>query len=67
MRSAKSYLSLNIHPFYLSYTSSSIASYSIAKAGKVAANISTTFIGRSSPDEEVWKHTPRSQDPTNFG
>lgn len=34
--------------------------YSIAQTGRLHPNISSTFIGRSSPDDEVCRQTPRS-------
>ena len=28
--------------------------------------MSTTFMGRSSPEEDLWRHTPRSADPKSI-
>ena len=35
----------------------------MAHTGNPHPNISTTFIGRSRPDDDLWRHTPRSADP----
>ena len=34
-----------------------------AHTGNPQPNISTTFIGRSSPEEDLWRQTPRSAEP----
>ena len=34
--------------------------YPIAQTGKPHPNISTIFIGKSSPEEDVWRLTPKS-------
>lgn len=36
-----------------------------AHTGNPHPNISTTFIGRSRPDEDLWRHTPRSAEPAS--
>ena len=33
--------------------------YLMAATGRRHPNMSTTFIGRSRPEDEVWRHTPR--------
>ena len=37
-----------------------------AHTGNPHPNISTTFIGRSRPDEDLWRHTPRSAEPAKY-
>lgn len=37
-----------------------------AQTGKPQPNMSTTFIGKSSPEEDLCKQTPRSQDPIDI-
>ena len=32
----------------------------MAHTGNSQPNMSTTFLGKSKPEEEVWRHTPRS-------
>ena len=39
--------------------------YWMAQTGNPQPNISTTFIGRSSPLDDLWRHTPRSAQPKN--
>ena len=34
-----------------------------AQTGTPHPNISTTFMGRSRPLDDVWRHTPRSAEP----
>ena len=56
-----------VSPFLSCFTSSCKQGYFTAHTGKPQPNMSTTFIGRSSPDDEVCKHIPKSPDPINFG
>lgn len=37
--------------------------YETAQTGKPQPNMSTTFMGRSNPEEDVWRQTPRSAAP----
>lgn len=47
-------------------TSAPSASRNLSRSMKKTTNLvkfEQTFMGRSKPDEEVWRHTPRSEDP----
>ena len=41
--------------------------YLIAATGRRHPNMSTTFIGRSRPEDEVWRQTPRSAEASILG